>query len=253
MRDRHARLVISAPLVVSALALAGCMGSPTYGTGTQAHEQLLSDVTGVLSITPSKDKKQIAYTPRPELVRPGKGGATTLPQPQQNVAGVGGGAWPESPEQLRARLRAEATANQDNPSYVSPIAGATETKSGITSAARFGERGNFEVPTAGPDNSGFREGSQGITSSARFGERGNFEVRDGDGEKQREEFNKRLAESKQGSATTRKYLSEPPLTYRQPAGTAPSGDVGEDEWRKERRQKKAATGSSSWRDWVPGL
>lgn len=253
MRHTHARLAVSAPLIVSAVVLAGCMGSPTYGTGTQAHEQLLSDVTGVLSIAPNKDKKQIDYKPRPELVRPAKGATASLPEPQQSIAGAGSPSWPESPEQLRARLRAEATANQDNPSYVSPIAGATETKRGITSAARFGERGNFEIPSAGPDNSGVRESSRGITSAARFGERGNFEVRDGDGERQREDFNRRLAETRQGSPTTRRYLSEPPLVYRAPASTAPSGDVGEDEWRKERQQKKTATKKSNWRDWIPGL
>lgn len=251
MRHTHARLAVFAPLIVSAFVLAGCMGSPTYGTGTQAHEQLLSDVTGVLSISPNKDKKQIDYKPRPDLVRPAKGTTQSLPEPQQNIAN-GDPAWPESPEQKRARLRAEATANQDNPFYSSPIAGANETKGGVTSSSIFGERGNFKVPD-NQDKSGAREGSTGISSAARYGERGNFEVRDADGDKQREEFNKRLAETGPGSPTTRKYLSEPPLTYRQPAATAPVGDVGEDEWRKERRQKKEATKSTSWRDLIPGL
>lgn len=72
---------------------------------------------------------------------------------------------------------------------------------------------------------------------------------------QREEFNRRLAENNQGSPTTRKYLSEPPLEYRKPAETAAANDVGEDELKKERRIKKAAQqqGTGGWRDLVPWL
>lgn len=248
MRHKHARLIVSAPLVVSAFALAGCMGSPTYGTGTPAHEQLLSDVTGVLSISPNKDKPRIDYKPRPELVKPVRGSSETLPQPQQSIA-TANAAWPESPEQRRQRLLNEATAAA-NEGRASPIESDIKSKPGITSAARFGERGNFEVeedPTGG--NGGK---SRGIVSNARLGERGNFEV-EGNPDGQRDEFNKRLAESKQGSPTSRRYLSEPPLDYRQPAATAPTGDVGEDEWKKDRRQKREAKKGSSWKDWIPGL
>ena len=70
---------------------------------------------------------------------------------------------------------------------------------------------------------------------------------------QREEVKKRLAESRQGSATTRKYLSEPPLEYREAAATAPQDDIGDDEYQKTRAAKRAARkkGSSVWRDWMP--
>jgi hypothetical protein len=235
--------------MISALALAGCMGSPTYGTGTPAHEQLLSDVTGVLSIAPNTEKPKIDYKPRPELVKPAPGAGETLPPPQQSIATTANAAWPESPEQRRQRVLNEATAAA-NEGRDSPIQSDITSKPGVTSAARFGERGNFEVE---PDTAGGGRGkSQGITSAARFGERGNFESREGS-DNQREDFNKRLAENRQGSPTTRKYLSEPPLDYRQPAATAPTGDVGEDEWKKDRRQKKSARKGSSWADWIPGL
>ena len=58
--------------------------------------------------------------------------------------------------------------------------------------------------------------------------------------KQSEQFRKRLAEERQGSATNRRYLSEPPLEYRQTAATAPADDLGEDELKKERRLKAQA-------------
>jgi hypothetical protein len=49
-----------------------------------------------------------------------------------------------------------------------------------------------------------------------------------------------MAINKQGSETERRYLSEPPLTYRQPSATAPSDQLGEDEWKKQRDRKKEA-------------
>ena len=64
-----ARLFVVAPVVVCAALLSGCMSSPTYGTGKAASAQLMEDVTGILSLGP-KDRPQIEYKPRPELVKP---------------------------------------------------------------------------------------------------------------------------------------------------------------------------------------
>jgi hypothetical protein len=217
---------VGAPLVVALLPLGGCLGSPTYGTDKTATAQLASDVTGILSLGP-KRKQPIDYKPRPDLVRPAPGEKESLPAPQDNVTVASNPDWPESPEQMRARLRAEATANQDNPNYRSPIVSdvaLNESKSTLlgTGVANRGE------------DSGINEGKN---------------VR-----QNREEFNRRVAMNKQGSDTDRKYLSEPPLSYRQAAPTAPTGDVGEDEWKKERRAKAAAGKSQwSWRNLIPGL
>lgn len=60
------------------------------------------------------------------------------------------------------------------------------------------------------------------------------------------EIERRLRENKQGSTTTRKYLSEPPLAYRQAADTAAQDQLGEDEIKKERRKKKLSQKGSSW-------
>lgn len=60
------------------------------------------------------------------------------------------------------------------------------------------------------------------------------------------EVERRLRENKQGSTTTRKYLSEPPLAYREAAPTAAQDELGEDEYKKERRKKKLASKGSSW-------
>lgn len=184
-------LFVSVPATCAAVLLAGCMGSPTYGTGKTANAQLLEDVTGVLTLGPS-DRPEIAYTPRGEIVRPAS--MEVLPEPQQQLASTENPAWPESPEERRRRIRAEAT----------------------------------ELGTAHPD-----------IVAARPGE-------------QRAELQRRIRENNQGEATSRRYLSEPPLTYRKPEATAAAGELGEDEWKKERTAKRAS-GKSSWRDWIPGL
>lgn len=202
------------------LLLSGCMGAPTYGTGTPADEQLLEDVTGVLSLAP-KDEEQIEYKPRPELVTPAS--KDVLPAPQQEIASASNPAWPESPEQRRARLRDEATANQDDSSYDPVI------ENDIAAAPRAPVRRTM----------GFDVAASGVEAP---------------GATRREEFNRRLAVSKQGSPSQRRFLSEPPLDYRQPAATAPAGDVGEDEWKKEKRLKAEArkkAGKSTWADVLP--
>ena len=62
-----------------------------------------------------------------------------------------------------------------------------------------------------------------------------------------------VAASKQGSPTVRRTLTEPPLEYRQPAPTAATDELGEDEYKKQRRLKRQAQGGGSWRDLVPWL
>ena len=124
------------------------------------------------------------------------------PPPQENVASTSNPAWPESPEERLARIRAEATENQDNRFYKSPV----ERDIGVNARSDDG----FINPEVA--------------------------------KKQREEYFKRRAASvsAQGTPTQRRYLSEPPTTYRQPADTAPTGVLGDDEAKKAREAKKAA-------------
>ncbi|TIQ51316.1 MAG: hypothetical protein E5X61_11825, partial [Mesorhizobium sp.] len=55
-----ARVALLTPLVVSGLALTGCMGSPTYGTDKTASAQLAGDLTSAFSVMP-KNKEKIDY------------------------------------------------------------------------------------------------------------------------------------------------------------------------------------------------
>ena len=208
-----ARLVLGGSLVAAAALLSGCMSSPTYGTDKTANSQLASDMGGIFSFR-DKKKAAIEYAPRPELVRPAKGNET-LPAPQESVATASNPNWPESPEQKLARLRAEADANADNPNYDSPIvadmAMAKEAEK---------ETGSWRTRESGVDDS---------SSGAK-----------------KAEFEQRLKDTQQGSAKKRKFLSEPPIEYRQAAVDAPVGELGEDEYRKESRLKREARKKSGF-------
>ena len=199
---------------VAAMAASGCVGmAPTYGTGKPADQQLMEDVTSMFSLAPQRGE-QIDYKPRPELVKPAPGqNLAALPAPQDDIKTASAGAWPESPEQRRARIRAEATEGRDDPDFVPEVSPGLDKN----------RRANFRA-TRGDDVD--------LNGNAL------------NPEAQREEFNRRLAENNQGSPTSRKYLSEPPVEYRAPAGTAAADDVGEDEWKKDRRRKGG--GTKSW-------
>ncbi|GGA78292.1 hypothetical protein GCM10011491_01820 [Brucella endophytica] len=209
--------------IVAGFALSGCVSSPTYGTDKTASAQLVDDMSNIASFG-ARNKERIEYKPRPELVKPA-GRAATLPPPQESVAQAGSGNWPESPEARRKRLRDEATANQDNPNYVSPIAGDGPAPDAYA-----------RTDLASPNSRAADRASRGATTMSA---------------EQSKEILRQRQQAKTGSATARKYLSEPPLDYRQPAASAPAGDLGEDEVRKERDRKAAASGSKSWREYIP--
>ncbi len=217
--------LLVAAFAVSGAALSAC--SPTYGTGTPAGEQLFEDVSSMASFGP-KQQQHIDYKPRPDLVKPEN--TEVLPPPQENVASSDNPEWPESPEQRLARIRADATANRDKPGFKPDVVYDLDPAAGADVQAK-------------EEASCLRCVADVSASSAGAAAR-------------RAEINKRLAERKQGSATQRRYLSEPPVDYRVPAASAPSGDVGEDEWKKEREARRAArekSGKHSWRDLVPWL
>lgn len=228
-RKRVALMKIDGRVVIlmtlaGGLALSGCVSSPTYGTDKTANAQLLDDVSNMASFGAGKKKNSIDYKPRPDLVRPGSGGrgAGTLPAPQDSVASAQGGQWPESPEQRRKRLRDEITAHRDDPGFVSPV--------------------ESDGPVA----------SNTVKLPGGNSRREDYESRDSKFDSTKAAAYKRMREEQQrGSSTTRRYLSEPPLDYRQPASTAAVGELGEDEARKEREAKKAARKSKSWREILP--
>ncbi|KKX24678.1 hypothetical protein [Rhizobium sp. LC145] len=113
-----------AGILAATLTLSGCMGSPTYGTDKTAMEQLADDLGSAVSVGGNDDKRRsVKYNPRPSLVVATKEQQNqTLPSPQQSLAGRENNPnWVESPEETRERLRQEATENENNPRYRSPL------------------------------------------------------------------------------------------------------------------------------------
>ena len=108
---------IAVTLISCGTFLSGCLSSPTYGTDKTSSEQLFEDLGNIASLKTQKGET-IDYKPRPDLVAPPT--TNSLPEPQVSVV-KNEQVWPESPEETRARLVAEITANQDRPGYVSPL------------------------------------------------------------------------------------------------------------------------------------
>jgi hypothetical protein len=224
-----ARAIFVAPLLVSGLLVSGCMSSPTYGTGTTQTKQLTTDVTTMFSLKPKAQARE--YAPRPDLVKPTTP-TTELPPPQENIVASAGDQWPESPEQRRARIRADATENRDKQGWEPEVVNDLSVEKQPSSQASLGTSSNRS-------DSGVAAAGKGDSLT-----------------KQSAQFRQKLAASKQGSPTVRRTLTEPPLEYRQPAPTAATDELGEDEYKKQRRLKaeaKKAAGDTSWRDLVPWL
>ncbi len=118
-------------IVTGSFVLAGCIGGPTYGTDKTAGEHLMDDLGSSVSLGATKPNN-LKYQPRPGLVLPPSNETAQLVEPQQNLATKDNPQWIESPEDTRQRLREEADANADNPSYVSPLAKASANGRALT-------------------------------------------------------------------------------------------------------------------------
>ena len=201
------RALCAATLLAAAPALSGCLG-PTYGTGKSQGETLFDDLNNVVSIGSDNRTAEIAYSPRPELVRPENTSVLPAPQPVRNTTSDPN--WPESPEERSARRQAAAF-QSDGPV---PADIASSRKEGVTEAYLDRTRGTGYTRRNTDDGH--------ILSPAELRGRGEL-------------LRERQQASKQGSPTQRRYLSEPPIAYRQPAATAPVGEPGLDESVKQRR------------------
>lgn len=220
MKTEYRAGVTIGAIIAASLTLSGCLG-PTYGTDKPSTVQLMDDLGNIASLGQNKKGADIKYKPRPAIVKPSD--TANLPAPQQNLA-ENNPEWVESPEQTRARLIAEADENSGSTGYSSPLARRSATSSG-SGVPTVGGAANGPPPT------------QVTVQSA----------------KQRQAYNDARKIQQGAYSDRRRFLSDPPLTYRQPSETAPIGDLGEPERAKERRRiseaKKAGTGKRSWWPW----
>ena len=212
--NRHG-IVAAASFLIAGTMLAGCQ-SPTYGTDKTASDQLVSDVSNIFSLGPTK-RTAVDYKPRPTLVRPSKAETASLPSPQDSVASAGNAAWVESPEEKRARLRAEADENSNDPSWRPQI----DADMARDSAARFPREKSSVINTRSQES-----GVQPTGTSTAL---------------QAQQFKQKMAETRQGSPTSRKYLSEPPTEYRAGVGRC----AGRRTWRGRAQERAPSEGGSA--------
>ena len=214
-------------LFAGLLILTGCSSSgTTYGTGTSHEEATLKSVYNIFSIKPEQ-RENIDYSARPDLVMPADKGA--LPQPNSSIEQSDGQAWPETPEERIAAIRAAVPDNTGknrigNDAYedVLPVEFTSKrNKAGIRNSANL----------YGPDVGGSRASEEpnfiGKFAKEKSGSSANTEIA------------KRRAELAYSTGSKRKYLTEPPAEYREPAATADAGDLGLDSEFIEERRKAA--------------
>ncbi|WP_084407898.1 hypothetical protein [Fulvimarina manganoxydans] len=201
------RMGAAMAFLLGAASLSGCMG-PTYGTGKSQGETLFDDLNNMVSLGGSSDAQPVSYSPRSELVTPEN--TKVLPAPQAARADSSG---VESPEQRSARIQAEAYQG-DGPI---PADVATSRKANVPDG--------YLDRTRGDGSSFMRRRERDIEeplSPTELRSRGEL-------------IRERITQRYQGSPQNRRFLSEPPTTYRKPAESAPIGDPGVDEEVKARR------------------
>lgn len=202
--NRASNKVLITACAGAALVLTGCSGT-TYGTGVTQESQLVSDVAGLVTLGSRQKKDPIDYSARPGLVKAPSNGQ--LPPPVESAESRAG-YFPQNPEERRQALRREA-------------GNADET------LARGGQ--------LSPELQAARDESRRRAVLEDRRARNRITQKD-DTESYQEIVEKREAYEAQkvrregvSSPTARKYLTQPPVEYRQPSETAPVGVVGERE------------------------
>jgi hypothetical protein len=184
-------------LLAMPVALGGCAMTSTYGTGQAPEMALFREMTGGL-LSRNDEKKPIEYQPRAPLVLPKPG--EQLPEPVQ-TASAADPDWPIDPDE-RILTPDDGDGNPDNDitqedyRRLKPLTGA------------------FGPNRVKPVRNNFYDQ-----------ERDDFYAFVHQGTDQRKSFSKSIAESKGYTRTERRYLTDPPLAYREPAATAPTEEV----------------------------
>ncbi|MEO0496189.1 MAG: hypothetical protein AAF141_02300 [Pseudomonadota bacterium] len=210
LRSHFAKLAL---LAAASLALTGCIESSTYGTGKTQEAQLAGDLAGLLG--GGEKPARIQYVERPNIVKPTN--VRALPAPKAE-AGVDP-SWPESPSARLERLR------RDLESSDPAVRGAAKRELQRSDDAKRAD--SREVVRQRRIAAGIDPDKAELT--------------------QREINRLALRQQQQrktgGSTTERRFLSEPPTEYRQPASTAVAGETGLTERQKQRcLQSKGRTG-----------
>lgn len=180
-------------LAAGPATLAGCGQTSTYGTGQMPEVAMFHEITG--GLLGGEEKAPIEYQPRAPLVMPPT--ATALPPPAE-TASTANANWPVDADEP---LLASAAATDDDP------------RNDVSQAEYRRLRGLAGVlPNNGArrsvieDESGKTEYYRNIVH----------------GRQQRQAFQQSIADVNGLGRTERRYLTDPPTSFREPAPTAPT-------------------------------
>lgn len=171
--------------LVAAFALSACTTGNTYGTGTSPGLQTLKDISGIAMIT-GEHQAPIDYEPRPNLVAPPS--TADLPPPGTGDDTDTAANWPKDPDVTSAKAKAAAAAasasgQEPNQYYVASASAPSASTAGSTGA-------DLTPDQLAAARKAFAAAKGGVSVDAN----GN---------------------------PVRKYLTDPPVDYRQPDPTQP--------------------------------
>lgn len=199
------RALIGAGIVLgAAAALSGCASAVTYGTGTSTTMQTVSDLTGILTLSGRKNEDEIAYEQRPGLVQPP---TNNLPAPEdQSVTAAN---WPQDPDVIAARQRA---ANREAERTMS------ETE--------FAQRDpGINLPPQPRREAPRREDGVALTAAQEVQLAGGADPLGA-------ARSTRSGSLDEQGRPVRRYLTEPPVEYREPDPNAPTTIADKPEQRR---------------------
>lgn len=187
---RIGRVAARAALLVSGMALAGCINTATYGTGEAPELTVIKGATGGLTGMSGKGKDEIDYKPRAPLVMP----------PEKN---------------LRPPVVAAAEADPDWP--VEADASGTEQEDPLGETSRDDPAYRHSLkPIAGALPADQRPASYDMEKDSARAHVDAINEREA-----RKKFAAALADAEGYNGEGRRYLTDPPEAYREPADTAP--------------------------------
>jgi hypothetical protein len=207
---------VASAAAIAALALSGCVGGTTYGTGVSQEKQTLKDVYTMFNL--QGEKKNIDYSPRPDLIVPENKQA--LVEPLDDAATTSNAQWPETPEERIARIRAQAGEIDARTGEYS-LEEQLRKKEGIGIETGYLKRKFIPGQT---DRDGVPLNNGEASAEAR------------------QEVLKRKAALGMSKGASRKYLTEPPVAYRTPVESAPAGAEAyspEEQAAREEAERKA--------------
>jgi len=183
----------AAACAVLAAGLGGCMQTATYGTGEMPEMALIREVTGDIPLVGADKKEPIEYQPRAPLVMPPAQAAAQLPPPVETASAAVNPDWPRADEESgRVSVDEDVRIGGSQAEYqrLKPLSDAMGDR----------PRRRFD------DNVDDRQNAA-------------YDIVDG--KNQREAFRSAINEAEGVGRTERRYLTEPPDSFRQPAPTAP--------------------------------